>query len=67
MSDLNPVISDFDVSCCYFETMDDNSVELETYIREVVVVGILFLIFNLRVFSTMIVCVARCIQPIYSM
>ena len=37
VSDLNPVISVFDVSCCYFETMDDNSVELETYIREVVV------------------------------
>ena len=44
VSDLNPVISEFDVSCCYFEAMDDNSVELETYIREVVVVGILFLI-----------------------
>ena len=35
LSVLNPVTYKFSVSCCYYETMYETSVQLETYIREV--------------------------------
>ena len=38
MSGLKHVKSDFYVSCCYFETTYETSVQLETYLREVVAV-----------------------------
>ena len=42
MSGLNPVTSDIAVSCCYFETWDETSVHLETYIQEVFPEGNVF-------------------------
>ena len=39
MSGINPVIYDFSVSCCYFETTGETSEKLETYIQKIVAVG----------------------------
>ena len=39
MSGHDPMTSYFSVSCCYFETTDEKSTQLETYIIEVVAVG----------------------------
>ena len=40
--DLEPVTSEFSVSCFYVETMDEISAQLETYVQEVVAVGDMF-------------------------
>ena len=34
VSVLKPVVSNFSVSCCYFETTDETIVQLEMYIQE---------------------------------
>ena len=39
VSGLNPVTSDFYVSCCYYENTYEIGAQLEIYIREVVAAG----------------------------